>query len=197
MSSRTRRVNGTSDLPDTVHSVITQSEALFIGGRTGVGKSIVGAEIHIQLTAARIWHAFIEGDNLDMAYPPPWEHQLAERNLAAIWANYRALGYGRMIYTNTVSVHASVVQELTAAMGDRPRVTAVLLTCSDMTAERRLRQREIGSALHPHIKRGLAIARQLDEEAPHWAYRVDTDDRTIADVAAEIIDLTGWTAGMK
>lgn len=25
------------------------------------------------------------GDTL--AFPPPWEHQLAERNLAAVWAN--------------------------------------------------------------------------------------------------------------
>jgi hypothetical protein len=39
----------------------------------------------------------IEGDNLDMAFPQAWEHNLAERKLAAIWANYRALGYQRMI----------------------------------------------------------------------------------------------------
>jgi hypothetical protein len=26
-----------------------------------------------------------------MAYPPPWEQKLAERNLAAMWGNYRAL----------------------------------------------------------------------------------------------------------
>jgi hypothetical protein len=34
----------------------------------------------------------IEGDNLDMAFPQAWEHNLAERKLAAIWVNYRALG---------------------------------------------------------------------------------------------------------
>jgi hypothetical protein len=145
---------------------MTRSEVLFIGGRTGAGKSSVGSEIHVQLTAARVGHGFIEGDNLDMAYPPPWEHQFAERNLAAMWANYRALGYRRMIYTNTVSVRASVVGELTAAMGDDPGVTAVLLTCSDTTAQRRLGQREIGSALHPHIERGLVYARELDEDTP-------------------------------
>ena len=38
-----------------------------------------------------------------MAYPPPWEHGLAARNLASIWRNYRDLGYRRLIYTNTNS----------------------------------------------------------------------------------------------
>ncbi|MGA8528783.1 MAG: hypothetical protein WB622_03650 [Acidobacteriaceae bacterium] len=169
-----------------------QSEVLFVGGRTGVGKSSVGNEIHIQLAASGIWHGFIEGDNLDMAYPPPWEHRLAERNLAAMWRNYRALGYRRMIYTNTVSVR--VVDELTAAMGGDPRVTAVLLTCSDATARQRLAEREIGSALQPHIDRGLVFARELEELAPSWVYRVATDDRSVADVSAEIIGLTGWAA---
>jgi hypothetical protein len=75
--------------------VTERSKALFIGGRAGVGKSSVGYEIHAQLTAARIQHCLIEGDNLDMAWPTPHEHGLAEQNLAAMWANYRALGYVR------------------------------------------------------------------------------------------------------
>lgn len=57
--------------------------------------------LNSQLTALKVKHCVIEGDNLDLAFPQPWEHNLAQRNLAAIWANYRALGYGRMIYTNT------------------------------------------------------------------------------------------------
>jgi hypothetical protein len=170
---------------------MSQSEALFIGGRAGVGKSSVSNEIHIQLFAARVRHCCIEGDNLDLAYPPPWEHHLAERNLAAIWRNYRELGYRRMVYTNTASVR--VVGELTAAMGDNPRVTAVLLVCSDATARQRLAQREIGSALLEHVERGRIAARKLEQAAPSWVHRVNTDDRAIPDIAAEIIRLTGWT----
>lgn len=79
------------------------SEAIFLAGRSGTGKSSVGYEMHAQLSAARVRHCLIEGDNLDQAYPPPWEHGLAERNLAAMWANYRALGYRRMIYTAAAS----------------------------------------------------------------------------------------------
>ena len=170
-----------------------QTEALLVGGRAGVGKSSVGYEIHEQLSAAGIRHCLIEGDNLDMAYPAPWEHHLAERNLAAMWANYRALGYRRMIYTNTASVLEKVIGELTAAMGDDPQVTGVLLTCSDATARRRLAQREIGSALDWHVERSAQMARRLDRQSPAWVRRVATDERTVADIAAEIISLTAWT----
>ena len=172
--------------------MIARSEAVFVGGRSGSGKSSVGAEIHVQLSAAGIQHCLIEGDNLDMAYPPPWEHGLAEQNLAAMWANYRALGYRRMVYVNTASVFRYVIDDLTAAMGDDPHVTAVLLTCGDATARLRLALREIGTALERHIERSDLMARKLDNRAPAWVHRVATDDRPIADIAAEIIRLAGW-----
>jgi hypothetical protein len=174
-----------------------RSKVLFIGGRAGVGKSSAGCEIHAQLSAAGIQHCLIEGDNLDLAWPAPHEHghHLAEQNLAAMWANYRASGYQRMIYTNTASVFAGAISELTAAMGDNPQVTAVLLTCSDATARQRLALREIGSGLESHVERSGLMARRLDRAAPDWVHRVTTDGRTVTDIAAEIIALTGWTNG--
>ena len=167
-----------------------RAEALFLGGRSGVGKSSVGYEIHARLSAADVRHCLIEGDNLDMAHPPG-EHGLAERNLATMWANYRALGHRRLIYTNTASVR--VVSELTAAMGDDPLVTAVLLTADDTTARQRLARREIGTALDQHIERSDRAARELEQLSPSWVHRVPTDGRPVADIAAQIIALTGWT----
>ncbi|MFG2039918.1 hypothetical protein [Dactylosporangium sp. NPDC048998] len=171
------------------------SEVLFLGGRSGVGKSSVGNEIHIQLSAAGFRHCVIEGDNLDLAYPPPWEHGLGERNLAAMWANYRSLGYRRLIYTNTVSVR--FIDSLTRAMGDDPKVTAVLLTSSDATARQRLIRREIGTALEQHIERSDIAARELEKAVPPWVHRVATDDRPVDDIAKEIINLTGWITMLK
>ncbi|BEL05306.1 ATPase [Actinoplanes sichuanensis] len=167
-----------------------RSSVLLLGGRSGVGKTSVGHEIHEQLSQLRIRHCLIEGDNLDLAYPPPWEHGLAERNLAAMWANYRELGYRRMIYSNTVSVR--FVDALTAAMGDDPLVTAVLLTADDATARRRLAEREKGTALERHIERSDLMARELERTVSGRVHRVPTDGRTIADIATGIIDLTGW-----
>jgi hypothetical protein len=167
-----------------------RSAVLFLGGRSGVGKSSVAVEAHAQLCDAGVRHCVIEGDNLDLAYPPPWEHRLAERNLAAMWANYRDLGYRRMIYTNTVSVR--FVAELTAAMGDDPHVTAVLLTSSDATARQRLARREIGTALQRHVERSDAAARSLEALAPPSVHRIPTDGRTVSELAAEVLSLTGW-----
>ena len=88
----------------------SRSEVLFIGGRSGVGKTTAALALHGLLTALDVRHAVIEGDNLDLAHPAPWRHPvpwnhgLAARNLAAMWHNYRVLGYRRLIYTNTVAV---------------------------------------------------------------------------------------------
>ena len=173
-----------------------RSEVLFIGGRAGVGKSTVGYEVHARLSDARVRHCLIEGDNLDMAWPTPHARglHLAEQNLAVMWFNYRAHGYRRMIYTNTASVFADVIGMLTAAMGDSPSVTAVLLTCSDTTARERLAVREISDEqLDAHIERSDVMARRLDRLAPAWVHRVPTDARFVADIADEIITLAGWT----
>lgn len=169
-----------------------RSEVVLIGGRSGVGKSSTGYELVHQLTTARLRHALIEGDTLDEAWPPPWEHHLAERNLAAMWANYTELGYRRLIYTNTASVRADVIGTLVDAMGDDPRVVGVLLTATDATAAGRLGGREIGSALDLQIEKSNRAAVELDELAPAWVHRVSTDRRTVADVAREVLGLTGW-----
>lgn len=46
---------------------MSRSHVLLIGGRSGVGKSTVAAEVHRQLSEYGVHHAWIEGDNLDMA----------------------------------------------------------------------------------------------------------------------------------
>ncbi|WP_228001638.1 hypothetical protein [Nocardia australiensis] len=97
-----------------------------------------------------------------------------------------------MIYTNTACVLGEVIDQLTAAMGDSPNVISVLLTCTDDTALRRLSQREIGSALDAHFERSATMAHRLNSGCPRQVHRVATDDRSIAEIAAEIIGLANW-----
>jgi cytidylate kinase len=165
---------------------------LLIGGRSGAGKSRVGEELHHLLFETQVGHGYIEGDYLDMAYPPPWAHRLAERNLQAVWRNYQALGHHRLIYTNTVSVLVS--DDLAAAIDGPVQVTGVLLTADDATTASRLAQREVGSALEVHLQRSNEKARELEGSCPAWVHRVATDDRTVTDIAGEVLSLTSWAS---
>lgn len=168
------------------------SEVLFVGGRSGVGKSTVALEISHLLAEADIQHAVIEGDNLDLAYPVPWQKglHLAELNLAAMWRNYRQAGYRRLIYTNTVSILES--ERLASVMGGGTRSIAILLTAGDQTVRSRLAIREVGSTLDLHVERSNRAARELDANAASSVHRVTTDDRSVTEIAREIISLTSW-----
>lgn len=168
------------------------SEVLFIGGRSGVGKSSTAAEISNQMAAKTIRHAVIEGDNLDQAYPPPWKHgiPLAERNLAAMWQNYRDAGYSRLVYTNTVSVLE--IDKLSQAIGGVVKAVGVLLIGSDAVVAKRLSLRESGASLSLHIQRSSDAARELDANVASQVHRIQTDGRSLTDIAAEILAKTGW-----
>jgi len=176
---------------DDVMQAHTPTDVIFIGGRSGAGKSSVAAEAHQMLARADVRHAVIEGDNLDQAYPEPWRAgvDLAEQNLAAMWKNYRAAGYSRLIFTNTVSVLR--VRELAAALGTEVQPFTVLLTATDATTAHRLAQREIGTALKQHIERSNVAARKLDA-APDTVLRIASDGRSVSDVAHEVLTRAGW-----
>ena len=172
----------------------TPTHVLFLGGRSGVGKTTVALEVSCLLAVADVAHALIEGDNLDQAHPAPWREgiDLAERNLAAMWRNYRETGHSRLIYTNTVSVLQ--IAPLSAALGGDVRVTGVLLTADDATAASRLARREIGGGLAEALGRSASAATTLEAEAPEGVHRVPTDGRDVADIAAGLIALTGWVS---
>lgn len=169
---------------------MTSSHVLLLGGRSGVGKSAVAFALHDLLSSRNVKHAVIEGDALDLAYPSPWEHQMAERNLAAIWANYTAHGYCKLIYTNTVSVLEA--DKLSEAMGGNPQVTSVLLQATDATAAERLGRRESGASLDEHIKRSARAAGFLEAKSPGSVHRIVTDDRTTEEIAEQLAGVICW-----
>jgi broad-specificity NMP kinase len=169
-----------------------RSHVLLIGGRSGVGKSTAAIALHELLIAAEVKHALIEGDYLDLAYPAPHEagHDLAGQNLAAMWGNYRRLGYQRLIFTNTAAVVTA--SQIATAMGDNPRVTSVLLRSDDATASARLAARALGEPPVADVERSKIAAAWLDEAAPAESVRVDTDGRHPEQIARELATLTGW-----
>jgi len=173
---------------------VARVEALLIGGRSGVGKSVVGWEVSARLRAAGVARAIVEGDFMGHVHPPPAGDPdrtgLVERNLTAVWANFAALGYRRLIYTNTLSVLPELTGMFERALGADVRLIRVLLTASDATAHARLTARELGSELEDGLRTSDARARVLDTAVT--ATRVPTDGRSVIDVATEIVALTGW-----
>lgn len=152
-------------------------------------------EVSEQLQAAGVAHCLIEGDLMGQVHPAPAEDPdrsaITERNLSAVWANFAALGYQRLIYTNTVSVLENGMFER-AMGGESLRIVRVLLTADDATAHARLTQREIGSQLVPHIQRSAVMARHLEEHVPADTVRVPTDGRAIVDIARQVVVATRW-----
>lgn len=171
-------------------------EALLIGGRAGVGKTTVAWEVSALLDAAGAAHAVVDGDFMGAVRPAPDgdpdRSLITERNLTAVWANYAELGLHRLVYTNTVSVLAGSTPMFERAMGAGVRCVRVLLTASDATAAERLAGRETGSGLERELLNSARKARLLDAQAPPDAVRVATDGRTVVDIAARVVALTGW-----
>jgi hypothetical protein len=175
---------------------VDRAEALLIGGRSGVGKSVVGWEVSARLRAAGVAHAILEGDFMGQVHPPPAgdldRTALVERNLTAVWANFAALGYRRLIYTNTLSVLPGLTGMFERALGADVRLIRVLLTASDTTARERLFARERGSELDDGLRASAARSLALDAGVSADTARVATDGRSVIDVAREIVGLTGW-----
>ncbi|MGW2474682.1 AAA family ATPase [Streptomyces sp. NPDC001665] len=174
-----------------------QPEVLLIGGRAGVGKTTVAWEVSARLREAGAVHAVVDGDFMSAVHPAPdgdpHRSLITERNLTAVWANYAALGVRRLVYTNTVCVLPDTAPMFERAMGAGVRCVRVLLTASDATASQRLTGREVGSQLDHELRGSHRKARMLDEHAPADTARVETDGRTVPDIAREIVALTGWS----
>jgi predicted kinase len=174
---------------------MTAHELLLIGGGAGVGKTTVAWEVSAALQRKKTAHCLVEGDYMDQIHPAPDDdpHRSAitERNIAAVWSNYAALGQHRLIYTNTVSILEEKM--VSRAMGGgNVRATCILLTAEEATVRQRLAQREIGSQLHAHIERSLWRSRRLDEEAPAGTVRIPTDNRSVQDIAIRVLQAAAW-----
>ena len=171
-----------------------RSELLVIGGRSGVGKTTAAIALHELLKADGIQHAVIEGDYLDLAEPAPHlAHplaRLAERNLAAMWANYRELGYRRLVLTNTVAVLYAA--DLAQAIGDDPRVVSVLLRADDSSTRARLAGRNTEQDLASTLAASAVSAARLDAAAPAEVHRLDTEGLLPQDIAQQLQSLAGW-----
>jgi hypothetical protein len=146
-----------------------------------------------RLAAPDLSHSPLDMDAIRMCHPSatddPFWMALGLRNLAAIWQNYRAVGAERLILADVVERRGDVALYAEAVPG--AVVQVVRLHASLPTLLARLRQREEGNSLDWHSRRAAELIAIMDREQIGDLH-MDTDDRSEADIADEILQKSGW-----
>lgn len=166
---------------------------LIITGPVGVGKTAAASEVSALLARAAVPHALVDLDALRACYPrpphDPFHIALAMRNLTDIWANFRACGATHLVVADVLESRDELARYRAAIPGGESIV--VRLQARPETLRARIRRREIGSGLAWHLDRAIELAALMDARAVE-DYLIVTDDKSIRDVAEEIVALTGF-----
>jgi gluconate kinase len=169
---------------------------LWLIGTSGSGKTTTAWALYSQLADEGVKVAFVDGDQLGMAYPaPPGDpdnDQVKARGLGAVWPGFRAAGAQCLIVSGVVE-GAATVADYAAQVPD----TAMTLVELRVGTEE-LRDRLIGRGAEYLIEPALAHAAALERE-PLTEHRVDTGGRSVDEVVKlvrrRIGDWPGATAG--
>jgi hypothetical protein len=158
-----------------------------------LGKTATAAEINEILEERGVPHACVDMDWLG-AYAPRPEHDpfgadMAFRNLAAMWANFQAGGAQRIVVAAIIGSREDVRKYERAIPG--AEVTVCRLHAPVAVLHERVRKREIGSALHWHLHRALEHV-EMFEGSGVEDFTVDTEGRSVRDVALDALHGAGW-----
>ena len=166
---------------------------LVLTGPVGVGKTAVAGELSNLLSDVGIAHAVVDMDWLRWCYPSPEQDPFhvafGLRNLAAVGANYRAVGAERLILVDIVEARS----ELAAYQRALPdsHIMVVRLTAMLSTILQRLEGRETGASLAWHRRRAAELVEQMDREAVEDLL-IQTEGKTVVDAAREVLNQVGW-----
>jgi adenylylsulfate kinase len=166
---------------------------LVLTGPVGVGKTAVAAELSDLLQQQGTAHAVIDMDWLRWCHPCPTEDPfhtaLGLRNLAAVWANYRAVGVACLVLVDIVETRAM----LAAYQEAMPfaKIDVVRLNATLPAIRRRLEGRETGASLAWHQARAAELLGLMEVQGVEDLL-VETDGKTVAEVAQEVLAATGW-----
>jgi GrpB-like predicted nucleotidyltransferase (UPF0157 family) len=161
---------------------------IVLSGPVGVGKSAVASELSGTLSSAGVPHALVDFDVLTACYPyspgDRFGHGLGCANLAHVWRNARSCGARCLVMARVVETREELEGFRDAVPG--ADIVVVRLAASLPVLEERVRARERGHSLEWHLQRAAELADGLRQAAIE-DYLVQTDGRTVADVAAEIV----------
>lgn len=192
--------------PDVNGANATDGPILWLCGAKGVGKSTVGFSIYLKVLRRGLMTAYVDVDQLGFFGPAPTDDGLKARNLAAVWRTYRDAGAQALVVVSPVRSETEV-KVYAEALSEANITWCRLHAGRDQLTERILMRREGGSWHQPGDPlrgqpiselltiAGAAIADAEALERSAIGFRVDTDGRTVEEVADAILAETRWPAG--
>jgi hypothetical protein len=166
---------------------------LVITGPVGVGKTAVAAEVSELLARGQVAHAMLDLDALRCCFPRPpddrFHDALGLRNLAAVWANFRAAGATCLVLADVVEDRRKLLAYEAAIPG--AVVQVIRLQATVPTLMRRLEGRETETSLDWFRQRTAELAEIMDRAGCEDVL-VDTEGRSVVEVAREVVRRAGW-----
>jgi hypothetical protein len=114
---------------------------------------------------------------------------LIARNLTDVASNYAAASIDRIVVARAL-VDSEGLRSLTKSLPGW-ELTVLNLHASRSTLEARIRIRDSGSELVEHLAEIEAMALRIESAVP-TARTIDNDQRSLRDVALEVLRLSGW-----
>ena len=162
-------------------------------GPVGVGKTAVARELSSLLEERGTAHAVIDMDWLRWCHPSPkrdpFHTALGLRNLAGVWANYRAAGAECLVLVDIVETR-DMLAAYHAAIPSA-NIYVARLNATLPTILRRLEGRETGASLAWHQARAGELLGLMQERAVEDLL-VETERKTAVEVAREVLHAIGW-----
>jgi hypothetical protein len=167
---------------------------LIITGSMGSGKTTIVAEASDILVSRDIAHAAIDLDALGTAYFSLELHGngLVYRNLKSVWQNYAALGTTRLLLA--AALEDCTALECCCAAVSCVRLVVCRLRASSSTMQQRVRVREPGMLQQRFVDRVKELDAILDR-AKLEDFAIDNEDRSVTEVAREMLTRAGWLSG--
>jgi hypothetical protein len=159
----------------------------------GSGKTVVTIAIGDLLEQRAQPYALVDLDWLGWVDPAPFslltQRAVLAENLRLIWPTFREAGVERLVLARYVEDRAQLDEFRAALPG--VQLAVVRLVASQAVIERRLRARDTGAQLAEHLAETEEFAARGEANALEDAV-VENGDRSLADVAAEVLTVAGW-----